>query len=99
LSRFFHFFEIERLLAKQYPGGNLMRQFAWLELYKGMWYLVVDIASPSTCSSRIWIDKNVAITELEEEGWAVTGQYPNRLSQKLNLGSKYRGYGLIRTIH
>jgi|WetSurMetagenome_2_1015567.scaffolds.fasta_scaffold117438_3 hypothetical protein len=76
-----------------------MRQYAWLEIHKGIWYMVTDIASPSTSSGRMWIDKETAITELTEEGWIISGKYPNQLSRQLHLGNKYRGYGLMRTIH
>ncbi len=76
-----------------------MRQYAWLETHRGMWYMVTDIASKTANSNRMWIDKNTAISELSEEGWEISGQYPNQLSQKLNLGNKYRGFGLIRTVH
>ena len=76
-----------------------MRQFAWLELYRGMWYLLTDVASETASASRKWIDKDAALTELEEEDWIISGPYPNQLSKKLNLGNKYKGYGQIRTIH
>jgi hypothetical protein len=75
-----------------------MRQFAWLESYKGMWYLLTDIKSETVEASRKWADKQEAISELTEEGWTISGQYPNELSEKLNLGNKYQGYALLRTI-
>jgi hypothetical protein len=77
----------------------MQRQYAWLELYKGMWHLLTDIKSESLDASRKWADKDVAISELIEDGWTVAGKYPNWLSDKLNLGNKFHGYGLIRTIH
>jgi hypothetical protein len=75
-----------------------MRQFAWLELHKGTWYLLTDIREETIQASRKWTDKDTAISELIEEGWEISGPYPNKLSIMLNLGNKYRGFGLIRTI-
>ena len=77
----------------------MRRQFAWLELYKGMWHLLTDIKSESVDASQKWTDRDVAITELLAEGWTISGQYPNWLSDKLDLGNKYQGFGLMRTIH
>lgn len=76
-----------------------MRQFAWLELYQGMWCLLTDITSESVNASRIWVDKDCAIAELSEEGWTISGPYPNSLSKKLRLGNAYHGYALMRTVY
>lgn len=75
-----------------------MRQYAWLELHKGMWHLLTDIKSESVSASRKWTDRDAAILELKEEGWTISGQYPNQLSDRLNLGDKYQGYALLRIL-
>jgi hypothetical protein len=40
----------------------------------------------------------VALEELRQEGWAVTG-YPNWLSRKLKINQRVHSYGLIRIVH
>ena len=77
----------------------MRQQFAWLELHKGRWYLLTDIQREAVSARRKWTDQNAAISELMEEGWTISGFYPNELSKQLNLGDKYQGYLLIRTIH
>jgi hypothetical protein len=75
-----------------------MRQFAWLELYRGMWHLLTDIESESVKASRKWEDVFAAISELRDEGWTIAGSYPNELSDRMNLGNKYQGYALLRIL-
>lgn len=76
-----------------------MPQYAWLELNGGMWHLLTGIRAKPNDISRTWADKNAALEELRQEGWTVSGPYPNQLSRKLNISPKFHGYGLIRTVH
>jgi hypothetical protein len=77
----------------------MRQQIAWLELHGGMWHLLTDVREESVNGSRKWADKKAAISELSEEGWKISGPYPNRLSRKLNLGDRFHGYALMRSIH
>jgi hypothetical protein len=53
-----------------------MHQYAWLELHEGMWHLLTDVRSKHNEVSRKWVDKDIAITELIQDGWSITGPYP-----------------------
>jgi hypothetical protein len=74
-------------------------QYAWLEFSEGRWYLLADVREKPSPESRNWPDTDSALAELNEEGWIISGYYPNELSERLNLGNTYQGYGLMRTIH
>jgi len=76
-----------------------MPQYAWLELDGGMWHLLAGISAKPNETCRKWAGKDSAIEELKQEGWTVSGPYPNQLSCKLNISPKFHGYGLERTIH
>jgi hypothetical protein len=77
----------------------MMRQYAWLELNEGRWHLLTDVREKPCLENRNWPDTDAALTELEAEGWIISGYYPNERSERLGLGNKYQGYGLMRTIH
>jgi hypothetical protein len=77
----------------------IMRQYAWLELDKGMWCLLTDIKNDPNESMRRWADKNAAIAELKDEGWTITGPYTKRCGGKQHPERRFHGYGLMRTIH
>lgn len=76
-----------------------MPQYAWLELYRGKWYLVTGVKDEPVQAGRNWIDKEKAFAELSDEGWKITGPYPNGISIKLDLRKQFYGYSLIRTVH
>jgi hypothetical protein len=75
-----------------------MPQLAWLEFNEGRWHLIADVWATPSPENRNWPDKDTAFAELYEEGWVVSGAYPNELSDKLGLGNRFNGYGLMRTI-
>ena len=70
-----------------------MHQYAWLELHEGMWHLLTDVRSKHNEVSRKWVDKDIAITELMQEGWTITGPYRNWLSIKLKSNRDSMGWG------
>jgi hypothetical protein len=76
-----------------------MREYAWLELYKGMWHLITDLRAKPGMSGRNWPNVDAAIAELGEEGWKVSESYQNRLAEKLDLTKKVQGFALKRTIN
>jgi len=49
-----------------------MRSYAWLELQK-IWYLLTDVRLV-LLSSRKWMEKERALTELAAEGWEISGR-------------------------
>jgi hypothetical protein len=76
-----------------------MPQLAWLEFNDGRWHLIADVRADPSPENRIWSNEDGALAELKEEGWIVSGCYPNELSDKLGLGDKFHGYGLMRTVY
>ena len=76
-----------------------MPQFAWLELYEGVWYLLTDLMAKPGQAGRKWPDLNAAISELTQDGWNVADSYQNEISKKLGLDQNIRGFGLIRIVH
>jgi hypothetical protein len=76
-------------------GEHLMYQFAWLDLFGGRWLLLNgNLKYPA----RSWADEKVALADLREEGWIITGPHRRRLSKKNSQHSNY-GYVVVRTIH
>jgi hypothetical protein len=72
-----------------------MRQFAWLDLFGGKWlFLNGNLKYPA----RSWTDENVALAELQEEGWLIVGQRRRRRSMN-NPRQRSYGYAMTRTIH
>jgi hypothetical protein len=76
-----------------------MPQYAWPELDRGMWHLLTDVRSKPNEASRKGPDRNVALEELQQEGWTITGPYANRISINLKINQKVYGYGLVSTMH
>ena len=73
-----------------------MRQCAWLDFYRGKWHLLTGKQSDPV---RIWVDKQVALPALAEEGWAIFEPYPKRFLVKAKPRERFYGYGLMRTVH
>jgi len=72
-----------------------MDQFAWLDLFGGRWLL---LDANRKYPARIWANEEVALAELREEGWKITGPHRTGLSMT-NPRQKSRGYAMMRTIH
>ena len=71
-----------------------MPQFAWLELVEDTWLL---LNNNFKYPARTWMDRNVALAELREEGWTVK---PHRKRRAVtDPKQKIRGYAMMRTIH
>jgi len=72
-----------------------MHQFAWLELFGGNCLLLNE---HSKYPARSWVDKHIALAELEEEGWKIAGPYWKRLSM---AKPRHRscGYAMMRTVY
>jgi hypothetical protein len=47
---------------------------------------------------RKWVDKNIALAELREEGWTITGPYPKQFPTKKKPRERFYGYGLSRVV-
>jgi hypothetical protein len=73
-----------------------MNEYAWLDLYGGIWLLLTGKTDEK---ARKWVDKNVALAELREEGWTITGPHPKRLSIKQDPRKRIYGYAMTRTVH
>ncbi len=82
------FSEIERLFAKHYGREVHMHKFAWLELYQGRWHLMTG--DPDIGIDR-WTDKDLALNQLTEEGWTISGPYPKRIKANLPPMLRFQG--------
>jgi hypothetical protein len=71
-------------------------QYAWLDLCQGIWQL---LTGRSNAPTRRWISKDIALVELTQEGWTITGPYPKRSSKQRDSQHKICGYGLMRVVH
>jgi len=70
-------------------------QFAWLDLFGGRWLLLDgNLKYPA----RSWLDEEVALTQLKEEGWTISGPHRERLSRQKSRRRSY-GYAMKRTVH
>lgn len=65
-------------------------QYAWLDCDEGTWILMTNIPNDSV---RQWIDKDLALKELRDEGWIISGPYPDVPSDV------FYGYALNRMVH
>jgi hypothetical protein len=65
-------------------------QYAWLEQNEGFWRFFIDNTKQEV---RRWEDEDIALKELLNEGWIITGPY----TAEHDLCA--RGYGLNRNIH
>ena len=76
-----------RDIAEETP----MRQYAWLDFHGGIWLLLTgNVRDPV----QTWVGRDVALSQLKEEGWKITGPHPKRLSVK--QVSRQRIYGYAR---
>ena len=65
-------------------------QYAWLECNKGFWCLFSEKLKEER---RKWEDEDLALKELQEEGWRIAALYSIEHQQR------FRAYGLNRSIH
>ena len=65
-------------------------QYARLELDRGMWHLFTDRRKKPV---RRWVNREIALAELRDEGWTVTGPYPKKARER------FYGYALMRAVH
>lgn len=66
-------------------------QFAWLDLFGGRWLLLdANLKYPA----RSWVDKAVALAELQEEGWKI-----KPVRKRRNARQETVGYAMMRTVH
>ena len=65
-------------------------QYAWLECDKGFWCLFSEKLREE---QRRWEDEDLALKELQEEGWRIAALY---LTERR---TRFRAYGLNRSIH
>ena len=65
-------------------------QYAWLECDKGLWCLFSEKLKEE---ERKWEDEDLALKELQEEGWRVAALYLTEHQRR------FRAYGLNRPIH
>jgi hypothetical protein len=73
-----------------------MPELAWLSFLKGEWLLVT---SDNERDMRKWVDRELALRELEHEGWTIAGPPSSDLDRKRNLHRRLLGYRLKRTVH
>jgi len=73
-----------------------MPQYACLELCKGTWHLLTDKPEEP---AREWADQQVALADLWEEGWTVIALYLKQPRVTRKTKRRFRGYGLMRTVH
>ena len=65
-------------------------QYAWLENDKGYWCLFSEKLKKE---NRKWSNEDLALKELQEEGWIVAVLY------LMKHRKKFRAYGLSRLVH
>ena len=74
-------------------------QYAWLNLFGGKWVLLDgNLKHPA----RSWPDENLALAQLKEEGWTISGshqKHPSNLTSMNRPKRKSRGYTMTRTVH
>ena len=73
-----------------------MPELAWLSCLRGEWLLVTR---DSESDLRKWSDPHLALKDLENEGWIVTGLLAREFKAILNPRRRLRGYCLRRTVH
>jgi hypothetical protein len=74
----------------------MMPELAWLNFLKGEWLLVT---SDNERNMRKWVDRELALRELEEEGWTITAPASRDPGCARNLHRRLLGYRLMRTVH
>jgi hypothetical protein len=75
-----------------------MHRFAWLEFDGEVWHFLTRLDAHPATSARRWSDKERALMELMDEGWAVVRAYPRYLPPD-GSGEEVQGYGLTRHVH
>jgi hypothetical protein len=70
--------------------------YGWLDYVEGIWSLVTNIPN---YMAREWTDENIALDELEEEGWIINGPYGKLRWKSENNDLQLYGYALSRTLH
>ncbi len=73
-----------------------MNRYAWLEFDGGTWHLLTDNRENP---SRRWADKGLALSELAEEGWKISGPFPKRFGLDPTANEGLYGFILSRAVH
>ena len=73
-----------------------MRQYAWLDFHGGCWHLVTSNVHDA---DRKWASRDLALSDLESEGWIIDGPHGKQPTIKHNSDRHFYGYGLMRTVH
>ncbi len=69
-------------------------QYGWLELDAGIWRLLTGNAADSPWA---WVDKDAALASLAQEGWLISGPFPE-LYAGGDPRSRFFGYALTRVV-
>ncbi len=75
---------------------RVVAELAWLSYLRGEWLLVTTRGEGVM---RRWSDHDLALRDLEQEGWTLTRPATRRLSEDPKARSRRLGYCLKRTIH
>jgi hypothetical protein len=73
-----------------------MPELAWLSFLKGEWLFVT---SDNERDLRKWVDRELALRELENEGWTIAGSPSRDPDRERDLHRRLLGYRLKRTVH
>jgi len=92
--RFWQMFEINCHHRKHYRREELMRH-AWLQFHRRKWHLLTDTENGPI---RTWADRDLALTQLADEGWSIEGPHPKKLDDPAGLGPAFHGYALTRIV-
>ncbi len=76
--------------------GRIMVELAWLSYLRGEWLLVT---TGGEGTMRRWTDQDLALRDLEHEGWTVSRPVRGRPSERAGARGRRLGYCLKRTIH
>ncbi len=75
-------------------GEENVMEYAWLELDGGIWRLLTGNAEDSP---RAWADKDIALSTLAQEGWQISGPFPELYAGR-DPRSRFFGYALTRVV-
>ncbi len=73
-----------------------MPELAWLSFLRGEWLL---ITRDSERELRKWSDADLALRDLEDEGWIIARPSPGKPKPMRGPRQKLLGYCLRRTVH
>ncbi len=73
-----------------------MPELAWLSFLRGEWLL---ITRDSERELRKWSDADLALRDLEDEGWIIARPFPRKPQPMRGSRQKLLGYCLRRTVH